>query len=637
MAAIQHGEETSNVVFAGHGPRLDRATRAHLEAGIRVGEKMLVGMKHALNADIWVNRLPDELLLEIFKCYIAWRKKQLGDCNIVQAFRNRGHGTLAWVRITHVCHHWRQLALSCATFWSDIRLSRYSAAHAFLERSQQAPLSIHCRLLYSDATKRTKKYQLLQTMLAQASRIRALSLSYSNLEHNTRSRYPAEPDMGTCEFPELRSLSMTLESGNENTAPSFVARCPSFPRLQELRLQNYSLSLVETLAQKVPSLARLHLTGYNSEVMVDWNAVLTFLRSLPQLEELCLCDDVRHSQVAALGDPLNQSTLALNTIVTLPKLIFLRLACPIQSAPILLRHISHPANTKVRIDVDPPMGPLGGVEDGLAIFATALGLHITGQRVLGESEPFLSFSIDSPTETGVRVCMWTEALPTLSQAGDSSYSRGSDVYSRASIQLYFLYYTAATVFMNFTKALPLETIQCLFVGGYSAGELSYIPCEHTWRTAFAGATHVRELSVYANSGRHLPTALCPTVATACDGTQAWRVLFPRIDVLRMQHPDFTRGDAIRWKAAMPPAGWVVDLQGADGPRQVGLRMRLARLVVRKAVQIDVAHLNLLKQCLGAAAVEWDGVKKWRGRLPNQGRAAVLEYVNHDPGWVDDDI
>ncbi|EKM50729.1 uncharacterized protein PHACADRAFT_264183 [Phanerochaete carnosa HHB-10118-sp] len=606
-------------------------TRANIEEHVRKGQEALTSLKRVLNTDTLINRLHDELLLEIFRCYIACLKKERHESlSFAEAIRLGEHGNFKWIRLTHVCYHWRHLALSYPTFWAEIQMARFSSASAFLSRSQQAPLSIHCRLLYTDAVQRTKKYQLFQKILAESSRIRRLTLSYSNID--TRQA-PAEPEMGRCEFPELKTLKLTLESGDEGTAPSFIARCDSFPRLEELRIQNYDLSLTQTLAARVPNLVRLYLNTASRGRTMDRRSLLNFLSSLPQLERLSLCDRDEPRPLAGLN--VNApSTLSFNTVIALPKLSYLRLACQVQSAPILLRHISHPADTKLKLEVDPPVGPVDAIGDELAAFASALGLHMSGSRITDEADPILSFNIDMPAEAGVRICAWTEALPIDSLAGDSTYhSHAENVYSRSLIQIHFLYYSAESIFELFVKALPLNTVQRLFVGGTNRAQRPFVPTERAWKTAFTSAINVTELSVYAQSGRNLPSALCPTVS---DDHKDWQVLFPRIDIMRIQHVEFSKSDATRWMTTMPIDGWVLDLQDEESVRQVALRMRLTKLVIRKAVHIDPAHVALLERCLGAAAVDWDGIQRWRGTAPGQ-QIGRVQYIDHrDPGWIDDD-
>lgn len=632
------GFQTTVTSIEGRYPRLGLEEREHIERYIFLGQEMVANLKRKLNADIWINCLPDELLLEVFQYYIALQNRELGSAGRYNFFSRRGNKHISWIRLTHVCHHWRRLSLSYAAFWAKIRLMRYSSAHAFLERSQQAPLSIHCRILYSDAVERTKKYVLFQKILAESRRIRALTLQYNNTERTgARDRVPAEPDMGRCEFPVLEKLEVVRETGDEDTLPSFVARCASFPHLQDLCLKNYNLPLVQSLVQRAPKLSKLRLGGYSSDLMIDCRAFLSFLGSLPQLEELILGGEIRHSEVQAghMHIAQNQSSVASNFVtITLPNLKFLRLVSPVKSAPILLRHISHPAHTTLSIDVDPPT-PGMMIEYGLAALAEAIGSHTSGKQIIGAKiDPILSLSVGSFTERDVHVYMWRDALSITSDAGDANHSHISSVHRDACIQIHFIHYSIVNVFRHFFPTLPMQTVQRLFVGGRHADDYSHVPCQRTWREAFAGAVEIRELTVYANASRNLPGALRPTLRPPV-GNGTWGSLFPRIDTLCLQYIELTQDDAVRWKTDMPPDGWAAThLRAEEGMRQGAQRMRLAKLVIRKARQIDLLGVSLLEQCLGASAVEWDGIEKWGTRT-----VTMVEYLamNRDHGWVDDDV
>ncbi|KAI0342823.1 hypothetical protein BDW22DRAFT_1329948, partial [Trametopsis cervina] len=45
-----------------------------------------------------------------------------------------------WLYITHICRHWRNIALSVSDLWSHILLTDVDCVSAFLDRSGQVPL-----------------------------------------------------------------------------------------------------------------------------------------------------------------------------------------------------------------------------------------------------------------------------------------------------------------------------------------------------------------------------------------------------------------------------------------------------------------------------------------------------------------
>ncbi|KAJ3503128.1 hypothetical protein NMY22_g18358 [Coprinellus aureogranulatus] len=49
-----------------------------------------------------------------------------------------------WIRVTHVCRHWRQVALECPTLWAHLSFANPALTEVMLNRSRNAPLTIEC-------------------------------------------------------------------------------------------------------------------------------------------------------------------------------------------------------------------------------------------------------------------------------------------------------------------------------------------------------------------------------------------------------------------------------------------------------------------------------------------------------------
>ncbi|TEB37109.1 hypothetical protein FA13DRAFT_1614958, partial [Coprinellus micaceus] len=72
------------------------------------------------NAASLIGRLPPELLSHIFGMLsYTWTR---------------------WIRVTHVCRHWREVALDCTSLWSRITFSHNDFTQAKLARSKRHPL-----------------------------------------------------------------------------------------------------------------------------------------------------------------------------------------------------------------------------------------------------------------------------------------------------------------------------------------------------------------------------------------------------------------------------------------------------------------------------------------------------------------
>lgn len=88
-----------------------------------------------MNGLLTINCLPPELLAEIFRVWI-------------DATKNLPYLSHMWIKIAHVCHLWREVALSSPRLWSDLTIGTIDWTREMLARSKQAPLSILLSSLY---------------------------------------------------------------------------------------------------------------------------------------------------------------------------------------------------------------------------------------------------------------------------------------------------------------------------------------------------------------------------------------------------------------------------------------------------------------------------------------------------------
>ncbi|KAI0038403.1 hypothetical protein FA95DRAFT_1474257, partial [Auriscalpium vulgare] len=97
---------------------------------------LLVTLDAHINACAPVSRLPPELLCRVFSDLVGL---ELEDRRPVDGFPS----TMPWIRLSHVCRHWRDVALNDPAFWGDLILPLPPQwADAILSRSQGTPLSL---------------------------------------------------------------------------------------------------------------------------------------------------------------------------------------------------------------------------------------------------------------------------------------------------------------------------------------------------------------------------------------------------------------------------------------------------------------------------------------------------------------
>ncbi|KAG2013016.1 hypothetical protein CC2G_009958 [Coprinopsis cinerea AmutBmut pab1-1] len=142
------------------------STIADLDAKIQALETELQELKYRRNEMIHAVQLPSEILSQIFLIVRNATSKE-----------GRESG-LGWVRIAHVCSHWRMAALDCSSLWGCLS-SSYSleSLDAMISRSKGSPLSIYVDAP-SNCTKAARIAQSkLRKILKQTHRLQHISLT----------------------------------------------------------------------------------------------------------------------------------------------------------------------------------------------------------------------------------------------------------------------------------------------------------------------------------------------------------------------------------------------------------------------------------------------------------------------------
>ncbi|KDQ65020.1 hypothetical protein JAAARDRAFT_28683 [Jaapia argillacea MUCL 33604] len=209
---------------------------------------------------------PDEILADIF-CRNATHPP-------LHAARRQPRHFL-WIAVSHVCQHWRKVALECPRLWSTIIFCFPRWVQRMLQRSQQAPLIIKAQSgicssgivrLVLEHIERVREIRLIFPPSSLQNILFFVSDSANLLE--TMELVAEPPTVGEAikiiipfEAPSLHSFEMTGYPIREDS-----------PIFKSGNLTHLSIKFLEDpLQQGVP--------------MVD---LLTILDSTPKLESLCL-------------------------------------------------------------------------------------------------------------------------------------------------------------------------------------------------------------------------------------------------------------------------------------------------------------------------------------------------------------
>ena len=225
-----------------------------IDAEIKSLEEYTHALKLRLNALQPVSSLPPEIVAAIFSYLCLPGIPSLGG----KPSRNR-----ARLRITHVCHRWREITLYQPQLWSHVDFNTVSLAGAteILNRAKSVPLCIETR-----ASGRYRFGEILKRVQAYLPQIRHLSISAKLISFRKMYRGLEDAPMSPAPILEYLSLSR-LEDASRNIAD----RQPSIPDIQ----------VSDTIfGGCAPRLSCLKLRNCN----ISWNPNSPLLKGLKYLE-----------------------------------------------------------------------------------------------------------------------------------------------------------------------------------------------------------------------------------------------------------------------------------------------------------------------------------------------------------------
>ena len=109
-----------------------------IDAEIKSLEESILTLKQRRNALAPISSLPIEVISTIFSIL----RVPVAQSPLTLTALSENPGNLPWFRISHVCHHWREIALDQPLFWSHLRLTNFSSAGVgeMLARAKMVPI-----------------------------------------------------------------------------------------------------------------------------------------------------------------------------------------------------------------------------------------------------------------------------------------------------------------------------------------------------------------------------------------------------------------------------------------------------------------------------------------------------------------
>ena len=271
-----------------------------------------------------ISRLPPEIIATIFTFLStsAW---------------DVGYYNPNWMRVTHVCRRWREIALNYPHFWSYINLTKLKSAGMgeILARAKMVPLNLEADV----EVWRRAEFEAFETQLeAHISHIRHLGIS-GNLRDFTviKRLLPFAPT--------LESLSLLHKHRFPVTIPDTFLKCTT-PNLTSLELKNCSITSWESPVLKgLQSLQVLNIFTQTRYELEDW---LYFMGDMPNLKTLCLQCAIRLAPRASLSSDIPEP----ECITTLPFLTHFSIHSSANDCGFLLAHLVLPTLTWLHLDVE---------------------------------------------------------------------------------------------------------------------------------------------------------------------------------------------------------------------------------------------------------------------------------------------
>ncbi|KAK7685321.1 hypothetical protein QCA50_011684 [Cerrena zonata] len=283
--------------------KADEDARKSIDDDIVIHSAAIMKLKDRRNALAAINRIPPELLSEIFRI-----------CRAVPDWRSAGdryshqRGFCGWITITWVCRHWREVALGTHRLWSQLDLDVPSfVEECLLPRSHESPW--HLTALHWG----TRQDGLFRSLFLNFDTIRHIDFTFGRLDQ----------PFGLVPIPSRSSNLESLQIGTDGIGThkcslSLFKQC-NFPRIQSLQLTNW-LDIPPSLFGSTLTTLALRASIYETDMAPSSIDFSEFLKSL---SKLMLLEHLSIENIAFSG--ISRRTA---TTITLPKLKFLLFHSP---------------------------------------------------------------------------------------------------------------------------------------------------------------------------------------------------------------------------------------------------------------------------------------------------------------------
>ncbi|KAI0047450.1 hypothetical protein FA95DRAFT_1679051 [Auriscalpium vulgare] len=360
-----------------------------LESALRREESEILAalqtVRARINALLPITRLPPEII-----CLIILYHSQIDPFFVEDEEDDIRSASIGWIRSTHVCRRWRQIALAHSVLWSCIPLSLSpTCISTFLDRCKSAPLRLELHALRSKRAEGKRAEDFVMKNIHRAQSVQIIDWGMSLFTSVLPRMHDPAPFLEDFEFQDhsskaqLQVLSADFLGGFTPRLRRLHFRSPSqFPWSSPLLVNLVSLTL------RVPN---MHIQDALPPPLLC--EVLNALERMPALESLTLLH----------GLPRTDVSLSEDRIIHLPHLASLDLTVSSPGCTNLIRHLKIPANASVTMQLTYVGEAVTNFQTFFPVMSACLGLATT-------EIPAVTLAIVVPCcDTSLMLQVWRES------------------------------------------------------------------------------------------------------------------------------------------------------------------------------------------------------------------------------------
>lgn len=287
----------------------------------------ILALKYQRNRLAFISRLPPETLSHI----IAFVKVAQYPSIL---------NSLAWIKVTHVSTHWRDVAMNSPTLWNDPPIERVEWRQIMLRRSKMASLTIKTDFSYDSVSlKKTKKTGLRDILRHHGSRIKHLAITGVDPEC-LKILEDLPVSISRLETLYLRAYH-SLGTRGDISIPNRILT--DSKNLREVKLHRLSgLNFLRWDLFFLSNITHLQLHDTAESASLTWTQFMGALKKMTKLERLIL------GNILDSTKNIEDDTLSLG-LVRLCRLESLTMKSPTREVETFFRHVTFPPSATVEV------------------------------------------------------------------------------------------------------------------------------------------------------------------------------------------------------------------------------------------------------------------------------------------------